>query len=380
MNDMNNYQNPQGVNKDDSTQITRSEQPVGNTSHPIGIAAAVVGSMLMGGGVAYAISRIWPTEENGSALSNTSEPVEAEQEQVVTVVEDHVVIEHRTASKPSTPSPAPHDVDKVEFVGTHVEQIDGEQYVVGEMRINGETVYMVDTDHDGVFDRAGCDSNHNNIMDSNEVISLPTEGPDAVTVAQFQIASGEPVHDLLAGNDPKIEDPNETPAEDGIELLGIHETYDEDGNPITIAGVRVDGIEVAMIDVDNDGVFDLIAHDIDGDGNISESEISMMQEPVTVSEVAELPHADDYSDDFDNGNVVVDDSGIDATYDDGGMVSVSEDFDDSEVEVATDDDEAAVTESDDAMECNMPIDDGYEEPEEPMVDDFGVMDGDGVHC
>ena len=70
--------------------------------------------------------------------------------------------------------------------------------------------------------------------------------------------------------------------------------------------MRVEGIEVAMIDVDNDGVFDLIARDVDGDGYISEGEIAVMREPISVEEVAELPHADDYSDDFDdNGELAL---------------------------------------------------------------------------
>ena len=78
-----------------------------------------------------------------------------------------------------------------------------------------------------------------------------------------------------------------------VEVLGV--AYDSDNNA-NIAAMVVDGHDAIMVDMDNDGVFDVMAVDVNGDGQVSDNEIvSVAEANLTVSEVNAMATGDLYA-------------------------------------------------------------------------------------
>lgn len=78
-----------------------------------------------------------------------------------------------------------------------------------------------------------------------------------------------------------------------VEVLGV--AYDSDNNA-NIAAMVVDGHDAIMVDVDNDGVFDVMAVDVNEDGQLSDNEIVNIAEAnLTVSEVNSMAMGDIYA-------------------------------------------------------------------------------------
>ena len=66
---------------------------------------------------------------------------------------------------------------------------------------------------------------------------------------------------------------DEQPQQGGIKVLGVEAVVDPHGNPMTIAGIEIDGEQALLVDVDNNGMMDVIMVDENHDGQISENEI-----------------------------------------------------------------------------------------------------------
>ena len=59
-----------------------------------------------------------------------------------------------------------------------------------------------------------------------------------------------------------------------VEVLGVEHITLEDGSSATVGGAVVDGQNIVVIDVDNDGMGDIMATDVNGDGTIDDSEVT----------------------------------------------------------------------------------------------------------
>ncbi len=57
-----------------------------------------------------------------------------------------------------------------------------------------------------------------------------------------------------------------------VQVLGVTEEILDDGSVATIGHVEVEGQDVFLIDTDQDGQFDLLISDVDGDGSIASNE------------------------------------------------------------------------------------------------------------
>lgn len=91
-----------------------------------------------------------------------------------------------------------------------------------------------------------------------------------------------------------VEEPGSAAAGDQeVEVLGV--AYDSDNNA-NIAAMVVDGHDAIMVDMDNDGVFDVMAVDVNGDRQVSDNEIvSVAEANLTVSEVNNMAMGDLYA-------------------------------------------------------------------------------------
>ena len=59
----------------------------------------------------------------------------------------------------------------------------------------------------------------------------------------------------------------------GIKVLGVEAVVDPQGNPMTVAAIEIDNDQALLVDVDNNGIMDVIMVDENHDGQISENEI-----------------------------------------------------------------------------------------------------------
>lgn len=109
--------------------------------------------------------------------------------------------------------------------------------------------------------------------------------------------SGE---DSTAG-EVAIEEPAET-EDDEVVILGVSNVELEDGSEVVVGGMTIGGNEVMVIDVDNDGVFDGMIADMNGDGVIDESEIINIQDSnLTVEQFTEMAEPESAFDLADDG-------------------------------------------------------------------------------
>lgn len=117
-----------------------------------------------------------------------------------------------------------------------------------------------ESDHTGDEDANSGDETDEhdspNAEDSEEPVEVISVAPEK-----------EPESDEHSTND---DDPVVGDETSDVEILGIMRDEETGGH---IAGVVVDGQEAVLIDVDGDNVFDVMAADLNGDGEISSDEI-----------------------------------------------------------------------------------------------------------
>lgn len=78
----------------------------------------------------------------------------------------------------------------------------------------------------------------------------------------------------------------DTVDDDEVRILGLESVQDEDGGQINIAALDINGEHAMLVDIDNDRVMDVLVHDDNGDGQISEDEIQDISEyNITVSDI-----------------------------------------------------------------------------------------------
>lgn len=78
----------------------------------------------------------------------------------------------------------------------------------------------------------------------------------------------------------------DTVDDDEVRILGLEAVQDEDGGQINIAAFDINGEHAMLVDIDNDQVMDVLVHDDNGDGQISEDEIQNISEyNITVSDI-----------------------------------------------------------------------------------------------
>lgn len=95
-----------------------------------------------------------------------------------------------------------------------------------------------------------------------------TDGSDAT--ANVQTAAEATTETAVA---PDAQMVDNQPENTEVKVLGVEVMTDAEGNQATIAGLEIDGQAAIMVDVDNDGMMDVIAVDEDGNGQLSENEV-----------------------------------------------------------------------------------------------------------
>lgn len=163
--------------------------------------------------------------------------------------------------EPEKPEPIKPEPIKPEPVKpeTEIEVVDfqrvtdenGNEFDVAILKVDGMDVAVIDADLDGVADAMIMDYNGDGVIDSSEIIDIREQGLDMQLLAQ----------------NVKPEQP------DDIAVLDYQRMTDPEGHEYDIAVLNIEGTEVAVIDADLDGVADAMLMDVNGDGQIDQSEV-----------------------------------------------------------------------------------------------------------
>ena len=74
-----------------------------------------------------------------------------------------------------------------------------------------------------------------------------------------------------------------------VHFLGVETHQTDDGQNINIGSMTVDNVQVALVDIDDDQVFDVRIADINDNGEVDEGEVSDISEAgLTVQDFMEL--------------------------------------------------------------------------------------------
>lgn len=376
----------------ENNQYAENEMPeeqVNNKKNAAGIAAAVAGSVAVGGLGAwglYSYLNHGNSEEQIANLHDTAQN-ETEPEPVLAAnTVNHVT--HIETVEPKISAP----VNEVEYVQLIETEVDGQTVIVGmQYDAKGHRVLLIDADHDGQFDIRAVDVNDDG--EFAQIVDLHEDGSEPMMVADFQqhledngiepMYTWNPDDDIDSGS-----------ISGNLELAGMNQITDDDGNIINVATVRVAGQDVMLIDPDNDGQFEYVAADLNHNGHFEDNEFDELDQPIALNDVQQLPHSDDFtgeyivddgyaayddvatddsllyaSDDIDSDGEVIDADSVDGN--DDVIVVESEDYNADVIEVSEPDDEMPAFDSvDDSM--------GYVEPESSS-DDFGTMGDEGIN-
>lgn len=112
--------------------------------------------------------------------------------------------------------------------------------------------------------------------------------PQPTVSAPEPIPEPEPVPEPTLEPNP-VPNPIPTPVPEpnsGVTILSYETIVTEDGTPIDLADVMINGQEVHFADIGCDGTADLMATDINGDGMISDNEmINIQNEQIQMSDI-----------------------------------------------------------------------------------------------
>lgn len=117
--------------------------------------------------------------------------------------------------------------------------------------------------------------------------ALTPDQQSAFTAGTSGVAADKVNHNEVAENKPEATSPVEEtqPEDDNNEVAEVnidHIDYDP-ASEVSTAYVTVDGTEVVMSDIDNDGVFDVLYVDENGNGRVEENEVyDITDENITV--------------------------------------------------------------------------------------------------
>lgn len=143
---------------------------------------------------------------------------------------------------------------------------------------------------------SGGQSHHGEQPTPPEPVPNPTPGPTPNPNKPEPTPEPEP--------DKPTPNPNPEPTpDDEVDVLDYQTITDNDGNEIDVAVVNVQGQEFIIADVDRDGTADIMASDVNGNGQLEENEIA----DISDENIAMQPFEDAANQNYDDMLVQTDD-------------------------------------------------------------------------
>lgn len=141
------------------------------------------------------------------------------------------------------------------------------------------------------------------VDEGNHGTEQHSEGPDYMHEDPSKETAEVNEHDVHVEQQPQPQ-PQPTTDDSDVEILGV--THDDESN-MNIAGVKIDGEDAILVDVDNDNEFEVFAQDANHDGHLQENEmVDISGQHITTDQLGGLSDTPD-----DN---VVADTTVDTDY------------------------------------------------------------------
>ena len=220
----------------------------------------------------------------GSAIASTPNKEELNEEVVATsetvVEEEPVKVEEQSVPVTETPQPAPNpeEVLLATDEGVRIAQVNDEASFSqafadaraqvgpgGAFEWRGHvysTYYEEEWNNMSAEERA----NYQSKIDYETVAGEQTPSKPTAS-ASVETTNAEPA---MAANTEMVDEQSQ---QGGIKVLGVEAVVDPQGNPMTVAAIEIDNDQALLVDVDNNGMMDVIMVDENHDGQISENEI-----------------------------------------------------------------------------------------------------------
>lgn len=229
----------------------------------------------------------------GSAMASTSNKEGVNEEMVTT--SEPVKVEEQSASVAETPQPAPNpeEVLLATDEGVRIAQVNDDASFSqafadaraqvgpgGAFEWRGHvysTYYEEEWNNMSAEERA----NYQSKIDYETVAGEPTPSKPIASTSTEEVSEVKPevetastettnAESAIAANTEMVDEQSQ---QGGIKVLGVEAVVDTQGNPMTVATIEIDNDQALLVDVDNNGIMDVIMVDENHDGQISENEI-----------------------------------------------------------------------------------------------------------
>ena len=235
----------------------------------------------------------------GSAMASTPNKEEVNEEVVATsetvVEEEPVKVEEQSIPVAETPQPAPspEEVLLATDEGVRIAQVNDEASFSqafadaraqvgpgGAFEWRGHvysTYYEEEWNNMSAEERA----NYQSKIDYETVAGESTPSKPVASTSTEEVSEVKPeveaasiettnTESAMAANTEMVDEQSQ---QGGIKVLGVEAVVDPQGNPMTVAAIEIDNDQALLVDVDNNGIMDVIMVDENHDGQISENEI-----------------------------------------------------------------------------------------------------------
>lgn len=235
----------------------------------------------------------------GSAMASTLNKEEVNEEMVTTletaVEEEPVKVEEQSVSiaESTQPAPEPEEVLLATDEGVRIAQVNDDASFSqafadaraqvgpgGAFEWRGHvysTYYEEEWNNMSAEERANYQSKIDyETVAGEQTPSKPTASTSTEEVSEVkpevEDASTETINTepAMAANTEMVDEQSQ---QGGIKVLGVEAVVDPQGNQMTVAAIEIDNDQALLVDVDNNGMMDVIMVDENHDGQISENEI-----------------------------------------------------------------------------------------------------------
>ena len=234
----------------------------------------------MASGVAGGAFAASPNKEEVVVTAETSET-----EEVVAVQQETIApVQEAPMSEAPQTAPSPEEVLLATDEGVRIAQVDdnasfsqafadarAQVGAGGAFEWRGH-VYSTYSEEEWNNMSAEERANYQSKIDYETVAGEPTaDAKPTTTTATEEVAEVKPTAEVTMASNEEMVDNQST--QGGIKVLGVEAVVDPQGNPMTVAAIEIDNSQALLVDVDNNGIMDVIMVDENHDGQISENEI-----------------------------------------------------------------------------------------------------------
>lgn len=282
-------------NQTEETKVKTPEKK-SSTSEKVAYAAGGFAAGVASGVAGSAMASTPNKEEVNEEVVATSEVVVKEEPaKTENLQEEPVMVEEQSVPVTETPQPAPNpeEVLLATDEGVRIAQVNDEASFSqafadaraqvgpgGAFEWRGHvysTYYEEEWNNMSAEERA----NYQSKIDYETVAGEPTPSKPTSTTSIEEVSEVKPevetapeettnAEPAMAANTEMVDEQSQ---QGGIKVLGVEAVVDPQGNPMTVAAIEIDNDQALLVDVDNNGMMDVIMVDENHDGQISENEI-----------------------------------------------------------------------------------------------------------